>query len=92
MTNMDKLEELFGLAKEDDAKFIAVAIEMDGFPEPEIIVNPIENADLKLEYYKKTYDENLNHKFAEGVRIIICDYGDSLGEFNWINIKKKGLL
>lgn len=49
---------------------VGVFIEMPGFESPEIIVNPVENLEKKLEYYKNTYDENLNHKHAEGIKII----------------------
>lgn len=49
---------------------VGVFIEMPGFESPEMIVNPVENLEKKLEYYKNTYDENLNHKHAEGIKII----------------------
>lgn len=87
---MDGLKEAFSNAKNVESNFVAVKIQMDGFPEPEIIVNPNENIDSKLEYYKKTYDENCNHKFAPGIKIVevafgcdwetIFDYFDELSE------------
>mgnify|MGYP000960069639 CR=1 FL=1 len=49
---------------------VGVFIEMPGFESPEIIINPVENLEKKLEYYKNIYDENLNHKHAEGIKII----------------------
>lgn len=49
---------------------LGVIIEMSGFPSPEMIVNPVDNLEKKLEYYKATYNENLNHKNAEGIKII----------------------
>jgi uncharacterized protein involved in tolerance to divalent cations len=49
---------------------VGVFIEMPGFESPEIIINPVENLEKKLEYYKNTYDENLKHKYAEGIKII----------------------
>lgn len=48
---------------------VGIFIEMSGFESPEIIVNPVENL-KKLEYYRDIYDENLNHKHAEGIKII----------------------
>jgi ribulose 1,5-bisphosphate carboxylase large subunit-like protein len=75
---MENLEKCFRLAKENGQLFVVVKIEMDGFPAKEYIVNPIENADLKLEYYKKTYDENLNHKYAKGIKIVDFTYGEEL--------------
>lgn len=49
---------------------LGLLIEMPGFKEPEMIINPAVNLQKKLEYYKKTYDENLEHKHAKGIRII----------------------
>lgn len=77
---MKNLGICFERAKKNNAKFVAVRIEMEGFLEAEIIVNPIVNADSKLEYYKKTYDENLNHKHAKGIRIIGCTFGNDMRE------------
>lgn len=72
---MDVLEAAFADAKNVESNFVAVKIQMDGFPEAEIIVNPFENIDSKLEYYKKTYDENCNHKFAPGIKIVDVAFG-----------------
>ncbi|OLN21729.1 hypothetical protein BTO30_13510 [Domibacillus antri] len=49
---------------------LGLFIEMPGFEQPELITNPPANLPKKLEYYKATYDENLNHKHAKGIRII----------------------
>jgi wobble nucleotide-excising tRNase len=77
---MENLEICFKNAKGLNQKFVAVKIEMEGFPEAEIIVNPIDNADSKLAYYKNTYDEELNHKFAKGIKIVGFTFGDDMGE------------
>lgn len=77
---MKNLKICFERAKKYNAKFVAVRIEMEGFPEAEIIVNPIINADSKIAYYKKTYDENLNHKHAKGIRIVGCSFGNDMAE------------
>lgn len=73
--NMEYLEHCFNRAKELNQNFVAVRIRMDGFPEDEVIINPIINADTKLEYYKKTYDFELNHKHAEGICIVNFSFG-----------------
>lgn len=74
MFDMSDAKELlinnFTLAHEEHMNYVAVLIEMDGFEKPEIIINERENFDSKLEYYLKTYDDDLNHKFAKGIRII----------------------
>ncbi len=49
---------------------LGVLIEMPGFESPEMIINPCENLEKKLEYYKNTYDDNLEHKHAKGIKII----------------------
>ena len=65
-----ELNEIFNECKREGTGYIAVEVRMDGFPENEIIVNKYENINTKLEYYNKTYDENCNHKFAKGIRIV----------------------
>lgn len=45
-------------------------IEMPGFASPEIIINPPENLEKKLEYYQQTYGDDLEHKHAKGIKII----------------------
>lgn len=49
---------------------VGVFIEMPDFQFPEIIINPVENLEKKLKYYKNTYDDDLRHKHAEGIKII----------------------
>lgn len=63
------LEQIFERAIETK-QGIGVLVEMPGFDEPELITNPPANLEKKLKYYKDTYDVNLNHKHAAGVRII----------------------
>jgi len=76
----DKLISVFDKAKKNDIGFIGVSISIDNNPNLEIIINPTANFESKLEYYKKTYDKNLNHLFAKDIQIIDCVSGDSFGE------------
>lgn len=46
-----------------------VEIEMEGFPKPEIIINPAENFEEKLRYYQKAYTDDLVLKTFNGIRI-----------------------
>lgn len=55
-------------AKEKE-HYVAVVIQMDGFPANEVIINHPENIDTKLAYYKKTYADNCEHKFVGGIKI-----------------------
>ena len=77
---MEYLEKIFNRAKELDMYYVAIRVEMDGFPKAEIIINPIENVDTKLAYYKNAYDENLNHKIAKGIRIRGFAFGKDMNE------------
>ena len=74
---MEYLENCFKRALELKQKFVAVVIRMEGFPEDEIIINKSDNIKSKFEYYMKTYDGNLNHKFAKGISIVGFTFGDS---------------
>ncbi len=74
------LENCFKEAASIGANFVAVKIEMDGFPQPEIIINEAENIESKFEYYMKTYDENLCHKYAKGIKIVGFTHGDDYGD------------
>ena len=49
---------------------LGLMIEMPGFESPELIINPVENLEKKLEYYKNTYGEDLEHKHAKGIKTI----------------------
>lgn len=75
---MQNLKICFEAAIGKAANYVGVLVEMDGFETPEVIVNCQENIEQKLAYYENTYDENLQHKFAPGIRIIGFTFGGSL--------------
>ncbi|WP_405169599.1 hypothetical protein [Paenibacillus sp. FSL H3-0286] len=77
MYTMDGLIAMFSEAEAYKAKYVAIKVSMDGSPEDEIIINPAKNISSKIEYYKNTYDEKLNHKFSKGIKIIDFSYGKS---------------
>ena len=79
--NIDNLENCFRSAIDSNYNYVAVKICMEGFEIDEIIVNPIENAEAKLKYYKDTYKDDLTHKYAgDKIRIVGCTFGDSLAD------------
>ena len=78
---MGNLLDAFDYAEAVGDLYIGVLIQMEGFLKPELIINKNENFDSKLEYYKKTYDENCNHKFAKGIKIIGVESGDYMEDF-----------
>jgi len=80
MLTMKNLELCFETAKEQGFTYIGIKIHMDGFPLPEIIINPNANFDKKLEYYKNAYNDDLTLKSFNGIKIIGFSYGDSYEE------------
>lgn len=69
LSTQQELEEVFNRSIKNN-NGLGVLIDMPGYEFPELIINPPENLEKKLAYYKATYDENLNHKHAEGIRIV----------------------
>ena len=79
------LEMMFNQAKVMDANYIGVKIRMQGFDKPETIINPNENFDEKLVYYKKAYNEDLTLKAFNGIEIVGFEYGNSFQEIqDWL--------
>lgn len=70
------LENCFDKAIIEGATYIAVKIQMEGYPKPEIIINESENFKKKLEYYKNSYNEDLTLKAFNGIKIIGFAYGE----------------
>ena len=70
MNKKDKLIELFKASIDDNAEYIAVAIETKGSEDVEIIVNTRKNFDNKLAYYCKAYNDDLILNTYDGIRIV----------------------
>lgn len=73
---LSNLENCFKAAKESGAKYVGVSISTRGNDGNEIIINPSENFDKKLEYYKSAYNDELVLKSYEGIKIVGFTYGD----------------
>lgn len=69
LSTMTELDLVMNVAIEDNVS-VGLLIEMPGFNKPELITNPYGNLEKKLEYYKQTYDKNLEHKHAKGIKIV----------------------
>lgn len=86
-TMLNSMRELEFLTKESirkERKFMGVVIDMgEEFPKNELIINVRANFRVKLDYYKKTYDENLKHKYASKIRIIAYIDGNNLEDFEF---------
>lgn len=73
---IENLERCFVEAQEQRSRYVGVKIQMAGFEEPEIIINPMGNFENKLAYYKKAYNEDLTLKSFDGIKIIEFTHGD----------------
>lgn len=81
MKMIDELKERFKKAREDNAKYFAVAIKFSAVEKVEIIINPRENWDNKEEYYASVYDEDLRLKGCpDKIKIVGFAYGNSFKE------------
>ncbi|PDZ82168.1 hypothetical protein COO00_18715 [Bacillus toyonensis] len=74
---LEGLEKCFNEAVNQGAEYVAVQIEKVGFPSDELIINDKHNIGSKLAYYKKTYGEDLEHRYTPGIRIVGFAYGYS---------------
>ena len=68
--------------------FLAVKIETEGNPFPEIIINPMENLGAKMTYYEKAYtDEDLElisaKNAGKSIRIVDALMFRSFNDLNW---------
>lgn len=78
--NIKNLEKCFYEASQQDKKYVGIKVQMQGFPNAEIIINENANFDSKFAYYKKAYNEDLTLKTFNGIKIIGFTYGDSFQE------------
>lgn len=70
ITKKEQLIEIFEDAINFKAHYIAVEVETKGSEKNEIIINPYENFQKKLEYYVKAYNDDLVLNTYDGIRII----------------------
>lgn len=77
---MNELENCFNAAKEKGAEYIGLAITLRGTNKKEVIINPKENFDIKLAYYKNAYSDVLDLKNVDGISIVGFTYGNSFDE------------
>lgn len=67
--------------------YLAVKIETEGNPAPEVIVNPAENVGAKMAYYNKAYNDDFELITAKAsgklVRITDAIMTSNLNDLNW---------
>lgn len=82
MTKKEHLVATFNEAIVEDAQYVFVECYAEGSPASEIIVNPIENAKLKRDYYDRAYDDNLKLHNAP-VHILTFGYFDNMSQLEY---------
>lgn len=82
-SKLAEMKELLREVKSTKMNFFYIMVQMKGFKKNELIVNHVSNLDKKIEYYLKTYDANLNHKFADGVKIVSYGIARSLEDITF---------
>ncbi|GLO66237.1 hypothetical protein [Oceanobacillus kimchii] len=78
------LEGLLRLGSSEYVKEDAnwMIIEVKAFNnEPEIIINPKENFESKLEYYSNAYNEDLTLKSNSNIRIVAYDFAEAIQDY-----------
>lgn len=78
MLTIDKLENCFKSAIEEEANFIGVLVQIENNPSPELIAFPMANYDNKLDYYRKVYNKKLIHEYNQDIKITGFTHADSL--------------
>lgn len=82
-----QLNDIFSDAHKRGKTFIAVKIETEGNPAPEIIINPVDNFTMKQAYYNKAYNDDLELISAKNagklIRIVDVHATSNLNDLNW---------
>lgn len=74
---LENLVKCFNTAKEENYKYVGVAIVNEEYDGVEIIINSSENFDNKLDYYLKAYDDNLTLKAYNKIKILGFTFGNT---------------
>lgn len=77
---LDHLKRVIEGAINGNYKFIGIAIETQGSPDKEIIINSKGNFQAKLDYYLMAYNEDCTLKAFNGIKIVGATYGDCMAE------------
>ena len=74
---MSELEAIFEEARKEHAQTIAVEITIPGQRDTEFIINQNRSFRNKLNYYKRTYNDDLVHNKVPSIRIVSAGFGDA---------------
>ena len=74
---MSELENIFEEARKNHAQTIAVEITIPGQRDTEFIINQNRSFRNKLNYYKRTYNDDLIHNKVPSIKIVSAGFGDA---------------
>lgn len=77
INTIKELEEIFNEALKEHAQSVAVELTIPGQKDTEFIVNRYRSIKNKLNYYKRTYNENLIHNKVSSIKILSAGWGDA---------------
>jgi hypothetical protein len=83
MLKKEKLIATINEAIVEGASYIYVECHAEGSVASELIINPIENARQKRDYYERAYDDNLKLHNAP-VRILTFGYVDNISQMDYV--------
>lgn len=72
-----ELEDIFNEALKEHAQTVAVELTIPGQRDTEFIVNRYRSIRNKLNYYRRTYSEDLVHNKVPSIKIISAGWGDA---------------
>ena len=74
---MSELEDIFNEALKEHAQTVAVELTIPGQRDTEFIINRYRSIRNKLNFYKRTYGEDLKKKKVSSIKIVSAGYGDA---------------
>ncbi len=77
INTIKELEEIFNEALKEHAQSVAVELTIPGQKDTEFIVNRYRSIKNKLNYYKRTYNEDLIHNKVSSIKILSAGWGDA---------------
>lgn len=74
---MSELEDIFNEALKVHAQTVAVELTIPGQKDTEFIINRYRSIRNKLNYYKRTYNDDLVHNKVPSIKIVSAGFGDA---------------
>lgn len=74
------LELTFYKAKKNNIKYVCIVTRLENESNQEVIIYHKDSFESKIQHIKNTYNNDLTHKFIDGLKIIHYCYGNSFDE------------